>query len=36
MVCDDFDVSDWTLQGTSKTGERIEVRGFTCLSWRTG
>jgi ketosteroid isomerase-like protein len=25
--CDDFGVSEWTIRGTQRTGERIEVRG---------
>ena len=27
FVCGDRGVSEWTLRGTQRTGERIEVRG---------
>ena len=35
-VCDDFGVSEWTLTGTSVSGERIEVRGVDLLEFSRG
>jgi len=31
-VCGDFGVSEWTLTGTSVSGQKLEVRESTCLS----
>ena len=35
-VCGDFGVSEWTLTGTSRTGQRIEVRGCDLLEFADG
>jgi ketosteroid isomerase-like protein len=35
-VCDDFGVSEWTLTGTSKSGQKIEVRGVDLLEFVDG
>jgi hypothetical protein len=35
-VCGDFGVSEWTLTGTSTTGQRIEVRGVGLLEFASG
>ncbi len=35
-ACGDFGVSEWTLTGTSVTGERIEVRGVDLLEFDAG
>jgi ketosteroid isomerase-like protein len=35
-VCDDFGVSEWTLTGTSKSGQKIEVRGVDLLEFVEG
>jgi ketosteroid isomerase-like protein len=35
-VGDDFGVSEWTLSGTSTTGQRILVRGVDLLEFRDG
>jgi len=32
----DFGVSQWTLRGTAKNGQRIEVRGCDLLTFRDG
>lgn len=35
-ACGDFGVSEWTLTGTSVSGEEIEVRGVDLLEFRDG
>lgn len=35
-VCGDFGVSEWTLSGTSLSGQRIEVRGVDLLEFTRG
>jgi ketosteroid isomerase-like protein len=35
-VGDDFGVSEWTLTGTTRSGERIRVRGVDLLEFRGG
>ena len=35
-ICDDFGVSEWTLTGTSTSGQRIEVRGVDLLEFSQG
>lgn len=35
-VCGDFGISEWTLTGTSTTGQRIEVRGVDLLEFAQG
>jgi hypothetical protein len=35
-VCGDFGVSEWTLTGTSLSGERIRVRGVDLLEFEGG
>ena len=35
-VSDDFGVSEWTLTGTSASGQRIEVRGVDLLEFAQG
>lgn len=35
-ACGDFGVSEWTLTGTAKSGERVEVRGVDLLAFRDG
>jgi ketosteroid isomerase-like protein len=35
-TCDNFGVSEWTLTGTSVSGERIEVRGVDLLEFAQG
>lgn len=35
-VCGDFGVSEWTLTGTSPTGQHIEVRGVDLLEFTQG
>jgi len=35
-VCDDLGVSEWTLTGTSITGQQIEVRGVDLLEFANG
>jgi ketosteroid isomerase-like protein len=35
-VCGDFGVSEWTLTGTSKSGQPIEVRGVDLLEFAHG
>jgi len=35
-VCDDFGVSEWTLTGTSGSGQKIEVRGVDLLEFAGG
>ncbi len=35
-VCDDFGVSEWTLTGTSLSGQKIEVRGVDLLEFAEG
>lgn len=35
-VCGDFGVSEWTLTGTSVSGEQIEVRGVDLLEFSAG
>lgn len=35
-VCGDFGVSEWTLTGTSATGELLEVRGVDLLEFDQG
>ncbi len=34
--CGSLGVSEWTLTGTRKTGDRIEVRGVDLLEFRDG
>jgi ketosteroid isomerase-like protein len=34
--CGDLAVSEWTLTGTRRSGERIEVRGLDLLEFRDG
>jgi ketosteroid isomerase-like protein len=34
--CGDRGVSEWTLRGTQRTGERIEVRGCDLLEFADG
>jgi len=35
-ICGKVGVSEWTLTGTRKTGERIEIRGVDILEFRDG
>jgi ketosteroid isomerase-like protein len=35
-VCGDLGVSEWTLTGTSASGQRIEVRGVDLLEFAEG
>jgi hypothetical protein len=35
-VCGDFGVSEWTLTGTSVSGQKIEVRGADLLEFAQG
>jgi len=35
-ACGDFGVSEWTLTGTRRSGERIRVRGVDLLEFRAG
>jgi hypothetical protein len=35
-ICGDHAVSQWTLTGTSATGEHIEVRGVDLLDFANG
>jgi steroid delta-isomerase-like uncharacterized protein len=35
-VCDDFAVSEWTLTGTTSSGQKIEVRGVDLLEFAEG
>jgi len=35
-TCGDFGVSEWTLTGTSVSGERLEVRGVDLLEFVEG
>lgn len=35
-VCGDFGVSEWTLTGTSVSGQQIEVRGVDLLEFAGG
>ncbi len=35
-VCGDFGVSEWTLTGTSMSGERVNVRGVDLLQFVQG
>lgn len=35
-VCDDFGVSEWTLTGTTRSGQRIEVRGVDLVEFSQG
>jgi hypothetical protein len=35
-ICDDFGVSEWTLSGTSLSGQHIEVRGVDLLEFAQG
>jgi len=35
-ACGDFGVSEWTLTGTSVSGQRIEVRGVDLLEFEQG
>jgi ketosteroid isomerase-like protein len=35
-TCGSFGVSEWTLTGTTKAGDRIEVRGVDLLEFRDG
>ena len=35
-VCEDFGVSEWTLTGTSTSGQHIEVRGVDLLEFAQG
>lgn len=35
-VCSDLGVSEWTLTGTSTTGQSIEVRGVDLLEFAAG
>ena len=35
-VCDDFGVSEWTLTGTSTSGQHIEVHGVDLLEFAQG
>lgn len=35
-ACGDFGVSEWTLTGTSRSGKRIEVRGWDLLEFVDG
>jgi ketosteroid isomerase-like protein len=35
-VCGDFGVSEWTLTGTSLSGQRLEVRGVDLLEFVDG
>jgi ketosteroid isomerase-like protein len=36
FVCGDFGVSEWTLTGTSVSGEQIHVRGVDLLAFKEG
>ena len=35
-ACGDFGVSEWTLSGTSVSGQRLEVRGVDLLEFEDG
>jgi ketosteroid isomerase-like protein len=35
-VCGDFGVSEWTITGTSSSGQRMEVRGVDLLEFAEG
>jgi ketosteroid isomerase-like protein len=35
-ICGNFGVSEWTLTGTSKSGQHIEVRGVDLLEFAEG
>ena len=35
-VCGEFGVSEWTLTGTSVSGQRVEVRGVDLLEFAQG
>jgi ketosteroid isomerase-like protein len=35
-VCDDRGVSEWTIRGTQRTGERLEVRGCDLFEFVDG
>jgi hypothetical protein len=35
-VCGDFGVSEWTLTGTTVSGQQIEVRGVDLLEFARG
>ena len=35
-ICGDFGVSEWTLTGTSTSGQHIEVRGVDLLEFAQG
>jgi ketosteroid isomerase-like protein len=35
-LCGDRGVSEWTLRGTQRTGERVEVRGCDLLEFADG
>lgn len=35
-ACGDFGVSEWTLTGTTRSGQRIEVRGVDLLEFAHG
>jgi ketosteroid isomerase-like protein len=35
-VCGDFGVSEWTLTGTTRDGQRLEVRGCDHWTFRDG
>ncbi len=35
-ICDDFGVFEWTLTGTSTSGQHIEVRGVDLLEFAQG
>jgi len=35
-ICDNFGVSEWTLTGTTTTGQQIEVRGVDLLEFALG
>ena len=35
-ICGDFGVSEWTLTGTSTSGQHIEVRGVDLLEFEQG
>ena len=35
-VCDDRGVSEWTIRGTQRNGERIEVRGCDLFEFVDG
>ena len=35
-ICGDLGVSEWTLTGTTQSGQQIEVRGFDLLEFSDG